>query len=139
MFAVATVASAWALGRVVDKVIVPRFEEGEVETSVVLSSLGLVVGIGLLKAAGIIVRRVGATIAGGRIQATMRQQVVRRYQEVPYSYHRRKPTGELLSHAGNDVDAAAEVLAPLAVLDRRARDPRRCRSPGCSPPTCGWR
>ena len=58
-------------------------------------------------------RRVGATIAGGRIQATLRKQVVRRYQEVPYSYHRRKPTGELLSHAGNDVDAAAEVLAPL--------------------------
>jgi ATP-binding cassette, subfamily B, bacterial len=113
VFAVATVASSWAIGKVVDNVIVPRFEEGEVETAVVLSSLGLVVGIGLLKAAGIVVRRVGATIAGGRIQATLRQQVVRRYQEVPYSYHRRKPTGELLSHAGNDVDAAAEVLAPL--------------------------
>jgi ABC-type multidrug transport system fused ATPase/permease subunit len=113
VFAFATVASAWALGLVVDKVIVPRFKEGEVETSVVLSTLGLVVGIGLLKAAGIVVRRVGATIAGAKIQATMRQQVVRRYQEVPYSYHRRKPTGELLSHAGNDVDAAAEVLAPL--------------------------
>ena len=58
-------------------------------------------------------RRIAATIAGARIQATLRQQVVRRYQEVPYRFHRRTPTGELLSHAGNDVDAAAEVLAPL--------------------------
>ena len=38
VFAVATVASAWALGRVIDNVIVPRFEEGEVEASVVLSA-----------------------------------------------------------------------------------------------------
>ena len=113
IFAVATVASSWALGRVVDRVIIPRFEEGDVAGGTIAGTLGLVVGIGVIKAAGIILRRVSATIAGARIQATLRQRVVRRYQEVPYSYHRRKPTGELLSHAGNDVDAAAEVLAPL--------------------------
>jgi ATP-binding cassette subfamily B protein len=113
IFAVATVASSWALGWVTDEVIVPRFEEGEVARSTVLAGLGLVVGIGLVKAGGIIQRRVAATIAGARIQATLRQRVVRRFQEVPYQYHRRTPTGELLSHAGNDVDAASEVLNPL--------------------------
>ena len=113
IFAMATVASSWALGRVTDDVIVPRFEEGDVAGGTVASGLGLVVGIGLVKAAGIILRRVSATIAGARIQATLRKRVVRRYQEVPYSFHRRTPTGELLSHAGNDVDAAVEVLAPL--------------------------
>ena len=91
MFAVATVASSWALGRVTDNVIVPRFEEGDVDDQRRAAGLGLVVGIGLLKAAGIVVRRVAATIAGARIQATLRQQVVRRYQEVPYSFHRRTP------------------------------------------------
>lgn len=113
VFAMATVASSWALGRVTDRVIVPRFEDGDVAGGTVASGLGLVVAIGLVKAAGIILRRVSATIAGARIQATLRKRVVRRYQEVPYSFHRRTPTGELLSHAGNDVDAAVEVLAPL--------------------------
>jgi ATP-binding cassette, subfamily B, bacterial len=113
VFAVATVGSSWALGRVTDHVIVPRFEDGEVGAGTVAAGLGLVIGIGLLKAAGIVVRRVSATIAGARIQATLRSQVVRRYQDVPYSFHRRHPTGELLAHAGSDVEAAAEVLNPL--------------------------
>jgi ABC-type multidrug transport system fused ATPase/permease subunit len=113
IFAVATVASSWALGRLTDEVIVPRFEEGEVGAGAVAAGLGLVVGIGLVKAGGIVVRRIAATIAGARIQATLRRAVVRRYQEVPYRYHRSRPTGELLSHAGNDVDAAGEVLNPL--------------------------
>ena len=113
IFAVATVASSWALGNLTDEVIVPAFEEGHVERAAVVSSLGLVIGIGLIKATGIVIRRVGATIAGARIQATLRRQVVTRYQQVPYRYHRTHPTGELLSHAGNDVDAAGEVLNPL--------------------------
>jgi len=113
VFAVATVGGSWALGRLTDRVIVPRFEEGDVPAGTVAAGLGLVIGIGLLKAAGIVVRRVAATIAGARIQATLRSQVVRRYQEVPYAFHRQHPTGELLAHAGSDVDAAAEVLNPL--------------------------
>jgi ABC-type multidrug transport system fused ATPase/permease subunit len=38
---------------------------------------------------------------------------VHRYQDVPYDYHQRNPTGELLAHAGVDVDASVEVLNPL--------------------------
>ena len=113
IFAVATVASAWALGWVTDNVIIPRFRDGDVAAGTVATGISLIIGIGLVKAAGIVVRRVAATIAGARIQATLRRQVVRRYQEVPYTFHRRTPTGELLSHAGNDVDAASEVLNPL--------------------------
>ncbi|MBA2283824.1 MAG: ABC transporter ATP-binding protein [Acidimicrobiia bacterium] len=113
VFAVATVASSWALGRVTDRLIIPRFEQGDVSAGTVAAGLGLVVGIGFVKAAGIVVRRVAATITGARVGASLRTSVVRRYQEVPYSFHRTNPTGELLSHAGNDVDAAVEVLHPL--------------------------
>jgi ABC-type multidrug transport system fused ATPase/permease subunit len=113
IFAVATVGSSWALGRLTDHVIEPKFEDGDIGGGTVAAGLLLVVGVGLIKAGGIVMRRVAATIAGARIQATLRQQVVRRYQEVPYQFHRRTPTGELLSHAGNDVDAASEVLNPL--------------------------
>ncbi|MGH9137048.1 MAG: ABC transporter ATP-binding protein, partial [Acidimicrobiales bacterium] len=113
VFAVATVASSWALGRITDNVIVPAFEDDGVGAGAVAASLALVVFVGLLKAAAIVVRRVNATIAVARIQATLRTEVVRHYQAVPYSFHRRRPTGELLSHAGNDVDAATEALGPL--------------------------
>ena len=112
VFAVATVASSWALGWVTDEVIVPRFEEGEVAAAPWPSASAWSSASGWSRPAA---SSCGASPppspaphpgdpapAGGR-----------RYQEVPYRFHRRTPTGELLSHAGNDVDAAAEVLNPL--------------------------
>jgi ABC-type multidrug transport system fused ATPase/permease subunit len=113
VFAVATVAGAWALGRVTDRVIVPRFSEDGVRAGAVAATLALVVGIGLVKAGGIVVRRVFAATTQASVQATLRRQLVERYQVVPYRFHRRRSAGELLSHAGNDVDAATEILAPL--------------------------
>jgi ABC-type multidrug transport system fused ATPase/permease subunit len=113
LFAAATVASSWALGRLTDKVIIPRFDEGEVGTGAVVSGLGIVVFIGLTKATGIVIRRVFATRVVANVQATLRGEVVQHYQAVPYSFHRQHPTGELLSHAGNDVDAATEALGPV--------------------------
>ncbi|MBA2496164.1 MAG: ABC transporter ATP-binding protein, partial [Acidimicrobiia bacterium] len=113
VFALATVAGSWALGRVVDRVIVPSFSEQGVGDATVAAALALVLGIGLVRAAGIVVRRVFATITQASVQATLRGQLVERYQVVPYRFHRRRPAGELLSHAGNDVDAATEILGPL--------------------------
>jgi ABC-type multidrug transport system fused ATPase/permease subunit len=113
VYACATVASSFALGRVTDQAILPRFKQGHVDGGTVAAAVALVIGVGLVKAAGIITRRIFATITGARVGGTLRSMVVRRYQLVPYEYHQRNPTGELLSHAGNDVDAATEVLAPL--------------------------
>ncbi|MEY2570721.1 MAG: ATP-binding cassette, subfamily bacterial, partial [Acidimicrobiaceae bacterium] len=113
VFAVATVASSWVLGHVTDTVILPRFETGHVRGALVLGGVAAIVGVGLVKAAGIVTRRVFATRANGGVQAQLRRQVVERYQEVPYEFHQRSSTGELLSHAGTDVDAVADVLAPL--------------------------
>jgi ABC-type multidrug transport system fused ATPase/permease subunit len=94
-------------------VILHRFDQGPVDGGTVAAAIALVIGVGLVKAAGIITRRIAATITGARVGGTLRSMVVERYQLVPYEYHQRNPTGELLSHAGNDVDAATEVLAPL--------------------------
>ena len=91
VFALATVASSWALGRVTDKVIVPRFEEGEVAPAPWSSALGLIIGIGLVKAAA-------SSCAASRPPSPARAsgdpappRSSRRYQEVPYRYHRRTP------------------------------------------------
>jgi ATP-binding cassette, subfamily B, bacterial len=113
VYGVMTVASSWALGWVTDEVILPRFEDGEVAVATVVTGLALIVGIGLAKAAGIVTRRVGATVAVARIAATLRSRVVARYTHVPYEFHQRTPTGQLLAHADSDVIAAAESLSPV--------------------------
>ena len=113
VYAGATVASSFVLGRVTDTVILPRFEQGEVGTGAVVGAVAAIIGVGLVKAAGIITRRIFATMANANIGATLRSQVVGVYQEVPYSFHQTSSTGELLSHASTDVDAATNVINPL--------------------------
>ena len=111
VYALATVLSAYVLGRVTDNVILPRFEQGQVGTGAVVAGVAAVVGVGLVKAAGIIVRRLFATISNANIGATLRSQVVARYQHVPFAFHQTHATGELLSHASTDVEATAELMS----------------------------
>ena len=113
VYAVATVASSAVIGRVVDNVVTPRFEEGEVARAAVVSGLLAIVAVGLVKCAGIVTRRVFAWVVQANLQATLRRQVTSRYLDVPLRYFRRHPTGELIAHAGADVEAATMVMAPL--------------------------
>jgi ATP-binding cassette subfamily B protein len=112
-YAVATVASSAVLARVVDHVVTPRFTDGEVATGTVAMGVIAVVMVGLVKSAGIATRRIGALVTQARVQATMRKAVVDKLLELPPAYHRSKPTGELLAHAGGDSEAATDILAPL--------------------------
>ena len=107
------VASSYAVGRVVDRVVIPRFEQGEVPTGTVALGALAIFLVGLVKASAIVLRRGMATVTKVRIDATLREGVVRRYQALPFEYHRSNPTGELLAHANADTEAATEVLAPM--------------------------
>ena len=113
VFALATVASAWAVRWVTDEVIVPRFEQGTVSTRNVVIGCLAIIAIGLVRAVGVVVRRTNAGIAQWRILATLRTDVVDRYQSQPLSWFQEHPTGALVAHAGVDTEAATEVLAPL--------------------------
>ncbi|HEX6656876.1 MAG TPA: hypothetical protein VF065_02265, partial [Ilumatobacter sp.] len=55
LFALCTVGSAIAVQWVTDHVIVPRFDEGQVAVGTVLIGVGLIIGIGFLRAAGVVV------------------------------------------------------------------------------------
>ena len=112
IFGSATVASSYVLGRVVDDVIVPRFEQGRVAGSVVGACVAIVC-VAFVKAAGIVLRRTMALITEHGVDADLRTMVVRHYGRLPLEYHRAQPTGELLSHASSDPEAATFVLAPL--------------------------
>ncbi|HEY5875271.1 MAG TPA: ABC transporter transmembrane domain-containing protein, partial [Ilumatobacteraceae bacterium] len=113
VFALCTVASAWAVQWVIDEVIFPRFEEGTIPVGTVVTGAALVIGIGVLRAAGVVVRRTWAGKAQWRTAETMAAQVVDRLQAQPVRWHQVRPTGDLVARAGVDVDAAVAVMAPL--------------------------
>jgi ATP-binding cassette subfamily B protein len=113
VFALCTVASSIVIQWVIDHVIEPKFDTGDIRLGTVLSGLGLIVGVGLLRAAGVVVRRTWAGIAHWRIAETLTGNVVDRLVEQPITWHQRRPSGDLAARAGVDVDAATDVLSPL--------------------------
>jgi ATP-binding cassette, subfamily B, bacterial len=113
VFALLTVASSFAIGRVIDDVILPRFDEDGVSTSTVLAGLGLVIAIGVLRAVAIVVRRSFASITMWRVAQTFTNRVVRRYVVQPVSWHNRRADGDLVQRAGVDAEATVSVLAPI--------------------------
>ena len=82
VFALCTVASSFGVRWMVDQVILPRFRDGQTDTRALAIGAGLVIGIGLLRAVGVVVRRSFAGMAHWRtaetISLTVLQQIVRR-------------------------------------------------------------
>ncbi|HEX6919338.1 MAG TPA: ABC transporter ATP-binding protein [Actinomycetes bacterium] len=113
VYGVMTVASAWVLGRVTDRVIVPAFDEGRTSAGALAAAAAAIVAVAVLKAAGIVARRLGAGVMQYRLQATYRRRVTRQYLRLPLSWHQRHPTGQLLSNANADVEATWFPIAPL--------------------------
>ncbi|MDP2774344.1 MAG: ABC transporter ATP-binding protein, partial [Nocardioides sp.] len=113
LFGALTVADAWVLGWSTDNVVLPAFETGEVGTGSLVAILALFLGVAILRAVGIVARRLGAGIMQYRMQASTRRAVTRQYLSLPMAWHQRHPTGELLSNANSDVEAAWGPIAPL--------------------------
>ncbi|MCW2834378.1 MAG: transporter ATP-binding protein [Nocardioides sp.] len=113
LFAVLTVADAWVLGWATDYVVIPAFRDGEIGAGLLWAVLGLFVGVAILRAVGIVARRLGAGIMQFRMQAHTRRAVTRQYLTLPMEWHQRHPTGQLLSNAYSDVEAAWGPIAPL--------------------------
>jgi ATP-binding cassette subfamily B protein len=113
LFGLLTVADAWVLGWSTDHVLLPSFNGEHVGAGFVWAVLGLFVGVAILRAAGIVARRLGAGVMQYRMQAHTRRAVTRQYLELPMEWHQRHPTGELLSNANSDVEAAWGPIAPL--------------------------
>jgi ABC-type multidrug transport system fused ATPase/permease subunit len=113
VFALLTVASSFAIGQVIDDVILPAFEDDGVSASTVAAGLGLVVGIGVLRAVAIVIRRSYASITMWRVAQTFTNRVVARYVAQPVSWHNRRADGDLVQRAGVDSEATVSVLAPI--------------------------
>src|SRR6266540_2883293 len=113
VYALGIVGQSWVLGQVIDRVVVPRFASGHLAVGATIAAACAIVAVGLAKTAGIICRRVAATVAGAGVEATLRERLAGQYLWLPLEYHHRHPAGELLSHTEGDLKAAAEVLHPL--------------------------
>jgi ATP-binding cassette subfamily B protein len=113
LFGAMTVADAWVLGWATDNVVVPAFRTGEIDASLLWAVLALFLGVALLRAIGIVARRLGAGVMQYRMQAHTRRAVTRQYLALPMEWHQRHPTGQLLSNAYSDVEAAWGPIAPL--------------------------
>lgn len=113
VFAIATVASSFVLGWVTDSVLLPAVEAGEVAVATLVGAAAATFGISAARGLGIAARRIGAYAAQYRLQARDRTDVTNRFLELPIEWHRRHPTGQLLSNVNADVEAAAFIAAPL--------------------------
>lgn len=108
-----TVASAWVLGEVTERVILPAFEAGETTRGALVAGGAAIVGVAVLKALGVAGRRFWAGLMQYNLQARYRRSVTRQYLRLPLAWHHRHPTGQLLSNASSDVEATWAPIAPL--------------------------
>jgi ABC-type multidrug transport system fused ATPase/permease subunit len=108
-----TVASALVLGRVTDRVVEPAVSSGTVPTTALLLGCAAILAVAVLKAGGIILRRIAATRMQLGLEAGFRRRVTQTYQRMPMAWHQRHTTGGLLSTANADVEAAWSPIAPL--------------------------
>ncbi|WP_067176967.1 ABC transporter ATP-binding protein [Microtetraspora niveoalba] len=113
LYGVMTVASSWALGRATEQVVLPAFREGRTSAGAMAAAALLIVGVAVLKALGVMGRRILAGVMQYRMQAASRRAVTRQYLRLPLAWHHRHPTGQLLSNASSDAEAAWGPLAPL--------------------------
>ena len=113
LFGVLTVADAWVRGWATQHVLLPAFETGEIGTDMLVWVVALFMGVAILRAVGIVARRLGGGIMYYRMQSHTRRGVTRQYLSLPMEWHQRHPTGQLLSNANSDVEAAWGPIAPL--------------------------
>jgi ABC-type multidrug transport system fused ATPase/permease subunit len=113
VFAVATVGQSWALGRAVDRAVLPTFVDGRPRWGAALAALVLLVGVGMAKSAAVVGRRTSVTYARSGVEVRLRRRILGHYQALPMAWHRRHSTGELLAHAEADVVNAVDILNPL--------------------------
>ncbi len=113
VFALCTVASSYGVQWMVDRVILPRFDEGKSVTRNLAIGAILVIGIGLLRAAGIVIRRGFAGASSWRTAESVSLDVLHRIVAQPSSWHRQHMTGDLVARVGVDSDAAVSVMGPM--------------------------
>ena len=113
VYAAMTIGSATVFGAITDRVIVPAFRDGETTTALLVGAAAAIMAVSVLKAFGVVARRLGAWHMQLRLHARYRRLITQQYQRLSMAWHQQHSTGSLLSNASADVDAAFWPIAPL--------------------------
>ena len=113
VYAICTVASSFGLGYVVDKVIIPRYQTDQIDGGMFIAASIIVIGIGLLRAVGVVIRRSFAGISHWSTSESLSMRLIRHIMVQPTNWHQKHMTGDLVARIGVDSDTAASVLGPL--------------------------
>lgn len=113
IFTLLTAGGAYVVGAMVGRVVVPSFDQNRIDVGALALGVAVLIGLGLFKVVGIVVRRIGAGHMQLRLEATYRRKITRHFLDLPLSWHHRHQTGTLLSNANSDVEAAFFPIAPM--------------------------
>lgn len=111
LFSAAIVASSLVLGWVTDDLIVPVLDGSG--TGPARLAIAAIIGIGIAKAVGIVLRRAAAAALQYGTKNDLRERIVDHQLGLSMRWYNSHPTGELLSVAEADTTQATYVLAPL--------------------------
>jgi len=112
-YAICTVLSAAGVRHVIDATITPRFEDGSVGARSVAWAMLILIGIGFVRAVGVVAWRSFAGITEWRAAGSFATQVIDRICAQPVWWLRTHPTGEVVSRLTVDAEATVSMLAPL--------------------------
>ena len=114
VFAAGAVMSAMILGRLVDDVILPVFEQGEdISSSSLAGWAAVLLSVVVIRIIGVVARRYFAGMTAERVSRGFRRYLAHAYVRLPMSFYRRRSSGDLLAHVDTDSDTVTEVLHPL--------------------------
>jgi len=124
IFGVLTVVFGSVLGLIIDQVVIPAIDGEPIQgwwgertqdpgTAVLLAG-GVFVGIGLVNAVLIVIRRAVQGGAVAAVGARHRTVVADAIAALPLGWHRANPTGRMLSAMSSDSETATNPLHPLA-------------------------
>ncbi|MGQ0849852.1 MAG: ABC transporter ATP-binding protein [Actinomycetota bacterium] len=113
MFASAIILSAYVVGQITDRLIIPVLDRGEPLGNRVLPAVAAIFGVALWKATGIVIRRFGASWLQQNTQADVRMRLIRHQLELKLGWISRRSTGDLLAVTDSDASQAIWILVPL--------------------------
>lgn len=112
LYAGAIIAASWVIGWVTDEVIIPVLDLGEQPDLLWLAGF-VILGVAVVKALGIIVRRTGAAYLTGATRRDIRNRLLAHQLTLKMSWFNRQAIGDLLAVADADTDQGTGVLGPL--------------------------
>ncbi len=110
---VGTIVFSYVVGWATDNVLIPAAQRGDVTAASLITMVLILLTVGAIKGMGLALRRYGAFRAQYRLEQRDRVDVTNRYLDLPIEWHRRHPTGQLLSNVSSDIETAAQIAAPL--------------------------